>query len=402
MHVRYPHERTPGKERLKQLTPVEVDFTSRGMKYFRPAILFPCLAFMVCVLGACQKSESVVKIGFAGVQTGSDGQIGTTMFYGSQIAVDEWNAKGGLLGKKIAAITRDDEGKPNQAVAVAQELVSEGVVAVIGHFNSGCTIPSSEIYRQNGILQITPGSTNPQVTERGFRTLFRIVGRDDQQGVVAATYARNTLKVSKIAVLHNKTAYGQGLGEEVRKTFEKLGGEVVLFSGISGEEMDFRATLSAVRSSGAQAVFWGGMYGQAGPLLVQLRDSGLDLPFLSGDGTIVQEFLNTAGAKATGVYLTFGPDFEKIPAARGFLEKYRARFGPEGPYSIYGYEAANVLFQAIEAAGTTDSAKVAEVLRARTFDTSLGPVAFDEKGDLRTANYIIWTVRNGKFVTEAP
>lgn len=347
---------------------------------------------------SCQKSESTtIKIGIAGVQTGSDGQIGSTMIFGSQIAIDEWNAKGGLLGKKIEPVVRDDEGKPNQAVAVAQEIVAKGAVAVIGHFNSGCTIPSSEIYRQNGLIQITPGSTNPQVTERGFTNLFRVVGRDDQQGTVAAGFARERLKVSKIAILHNKTAYGQGLAEEVRKTFKANGGEVVLFSGISSEEMDFRANLSAIEKTGAEAVFWGGMYGQAAPLLTQLRDSGKNIPFISGDGTIVKEFLDTAGPKASNVFLTFGPDFKKLPAAQPFLEKYRAAHGEEGPYSIYGYDAANILFSAIEKAGTTDAVKVAEVLRATRFETCLGPVEFNDKGDLKQTNYVIWTVENGAF-----
>jgi branched-chain amino acid transport system substrate-binding protein len=350
-------------------------------------------------LNGCQKSEDTIKIGLAGVQTGSDGQIGATMIYGSQIAVDEWNAKGGLLGKKIETIARDDEGKPNQAVAVAQELSSQGVAVVIGHFNSGCTIPSSAIYQQNHILQITPGSTNPNVTERGINTLFRIVGRDDQQGIVAATFAREKLTIQKIAVLHNKTAYGQGLAEEVKNTFVKLGGEVVVFDGVGETELDFRANISAIKNSGAQALFWGGMYGQAAPLLVQLRQAGLPLPFLSGDGTIVQEFINTAGQYASEVYLTFGPDFKSMPAAQNFLTKYRAKYGAEGPYSVYGYDAANVVFEAITTAGSTDADKVAAVLRNKTFTTCLGPVEFDAKGDLKKTNYIIWTVKDRAFVT---
>jgi branched-chain amino acid transport system substrate-binding protein len=354
------------------------------------------LATSLAILG-CQKKESTLKIGLAGVQTGPDGQIGSTMIFGSQIAIEEWNAKGGLLGKKIEAISRDDEGKPNQAVAVAQEIVSQGAVAVIGHFNSGCTIPSSEIYQQNNLIQITPGSTNPQVTERGFQNLFRVVGRDDQQGIVAGTFAREKLKLKKIAILHNKTAYGQGLAEEVQKTFRALGGDVVLFSGLNGEEMDFRASISAIEDSGAEALFWGGMYGQAAPLIVQLRDSGSEIPFLSGDGTIVEGFLSTAGPKATKVYLTFGPDFKKIPSAQAFLTKYRSLHGQEGPYSVYGYDAANILFSAMEKAGSTDVAQVSAALRATRFDTCLGPVEFNEKGDLKQPNYIIWTVENGNY-----
>ncbi|MBV9464089.1 MAG: branched-chain amino acid ABC transporter substrate-binding protein, partial [Verrucomicrobiae bacterium] len=256
-------------------------------------LVFAGLAALVILIGSCKPQANTLKIGLAGVRTGADGQIGSTMFDGAQIAIDEWNAKGGVLGKKVDPVSRDDEGKPNQAVAVAQELIAEGVVAVIGHFNSGCTIPASEIYNQNHILQITPASTNPQVTERGFKTIFRNCGRDDQQGVVAAHYAKEKLGLTKIAVLHNKTPYGQGLAEEVRKTFTAIGGQVPVFQGVGGEEMDFRANVSNIKSSGAQAIFWGGMYGQAGPLFVQLRQAGLTIPFLSGDGVIEKQFINT-------------------------------------------------------------------------------------------------------------
>jgi branched-chain amino acid transport system substrate-binding protein len=362
----------------------------------KPHLLSSALLAAVLMAG-CQKSDSSLKVGLAGVQSGPDGQIGSTMIYGSQIAIDEWNEKGGLLGRKIEAVVRDDEGKPNQAVAVAHEIVSQGAVAVIGHFNSGCSIPSSEIYSQGKLVQITPGSTNPQVTERGIGTLFRIVGRDDQQGVVGATYAKEKLNIQKIAILHNKTAYGQGLAEEVRKTFEGLGGKVVYFSGISEEEMDFRANISALQGLGAEAVFWGGMYGQAAPLFTQIRDAGLQVPFISGDGTIVKEFLDTVGPNAAGIYLTFGPDFKQAPTAQEFLKKYRAKYGEEGPYSVYGYDAANVLFTAIQEAGVTDAEAVAKVLHSRAFDTCLGKVEFNEKGDLKQTNYVIWTVKDGAY-----
>lgn len=364
-------------------------------------LLLPSVFLAAGLLAGCQKSESTLKIGLAGVQTGADGQIGSTMIYGSQVAIDEWNEKGGLLGKKIEAVTRDDEGQPAQAVAVAHEIVSQGAVGVLGHFNSGCSIPASEIYAQGKLVQITPGSTNPKVTERGLNTLFRIVGRDDQQGGVAATFAREKLQIQKLAILHNKTAYGQGLAEEVKKTFEALGGEVVYYSGLSEEEMDFRANIATLQGAGAQAVFWGGMYGQAAPMLMQIRDAGLAIPFLSGDGTIVKEFLDTVGPKATGIYLTFGPDFKKLPSAQAFLEKYRAQYGEEGPYSVYGYDAANVLFTAIQEAGTTDADAVAKVLHSRAFDTCLGKVEFNEKGDLKETNYVIWTVENGAYTVLA-
>ncbi len=345
----------------------------------------------------CQKPSDTIKIGLAGVQTGPDGQIGSTMFYGSQIAIEEWNEKGGVLSKKIEAISRDDEAKPQQAVAVAQELVASGIVAVIGHFNSGCTIPSSEIYSQNKVIQITPGSTNPTVTERGIRSLFRIVGRDDQQGSCAAEFVSGTLAKQKVAVLHNKTAYGQGLAEEFKKTYEQMGGTVVLFDGLGAEDLDFRATLSAVANAGAEALFWGGMYGQAAPMLVQLRSSGSAIPFISGDGSIVPEFISTAGAHASEVYLTFGPDYKTAQGSKAFLDKYRKRFGEEGPYSVYGYDAVNILLSAIEKAGTTDSDKVAETIRSGTFTTTLGDISFDDKGDLAKSYYILWTVRDGKF-----
>jgi branched-chain amino acid transport system substrate-binding protein len=355
--------------------------------------------FTLLVLIGCKPKEDVLKIGLAGVQTGKDGNIGSTMINGSEMAIEEWNAKGGVLGKKIVAVSRDDEGTPDKAVAVAQELVAEGVVAVIGHFNSGCSLPASSIYQQNHLLQLTPASTNPKITEQGFPYLFRNVGRDDQQGPVGAHYAYEKVGARTVAVLHNKTAYGQGLADEFKKTFESLGGKVVSYSGIGEDELDFRANIAGFKQAKADGIFWGGMYNQAGPLVNQLREGGMSTPVFGGEGVIVQDFINTTGKNATNVFLTFGADYKKLPGAQPFLDKYRAKFGPEGPYSVYGYDAVNIVLSAIEEAKTTDPEAVSAVMKRRTFHTSFGDQEFDAKGDLKTAGFVIWTVKDNGFVT---
>ncbi len=362
--------------------------------------ILPLVAVLVVgfALVGCQKGNDSIKIGLAAVQSGSDAQIGATMLYGSQIAIDEWNAKGGVLGKKIESISLDDEGKPDKAVNVAHSLVDAGVVAVIGHLNSGCTIPASTVYNDGKVIQITPGSTNPQYTERGLPYVFRICGRDDQQGQVAGAYMHDVLKLNKIAILHNKTAYGQGLATEVQKTFEAKGGTVTMFQGIGEDDRDFRANISVLKGSGAEGFFWGGMYGQGGPLCVQLRQAGLNIPFVSGDGCFDQTFINTVGANAPDVYLSFGRDYHSIPAAQPFLTSYQQKYQhEEGAYSVYGYDAANVLLTAIQQAQSTDPDKVAAVLKSRSFDTILGKIEFDAKGDTKESGYVLWSIKDGKL-----
>lgn len=355
------------------------------------------LLFSLCVIftGCSKRETNTIQIGFAGVQTGADGQLGTAFYNACQLALDEWNERGGVLGKKIEVISRDDEAKPNQAVAIAHELAARKVPIVIGPLVSGCTLPASPIYEQAGILEMTI-STNPQITEQGLHTLFRINGRDDQQGPVIAAFAYNKLEKRKVAILHNKTAFGQGFAEEFKKTFESLGGQASI-TGVSGEELDFRANVSAIKSEEADAVFWGGAYSQAGPLYNQMRQAGLTIPFLSGDGCFDQSFIETVGQNAEGIYLSFGPDMNKTSGGAEFVKKFNTRFGKENPYSVYGYAAVNVVLQAIQEAKTTDAKQVAAILRSKTFETAMGSVAFDEKGDLKKTNFIIWTVRNGEF-----
>jgi branched-chain amino acid transport system substrate-binding protein len=354
--------------------------------------------------GAASPAPSTtIKIGMAGVLTGGDGQIGAKMLNGSQIAIDEWNAKGGVLGKQIEPVVLDDEGSGQKAVTVAQSLIDDGVVAVIGHFNSSCTIPASRLYSQANILEISPGSTNPQYTEQGFPYAFRICGRDDQQGGVIADYLHDNLKLTKIAILDDKTTYGEGIAKIVKAAFEAKGGQVVMFQGVDANDFDFRANISVAQGAGAQALMWGGMYKGGGPLCVQMREANFNAPFISDDGCMDPKFVDTVGANAQNVFVSFGKDYNSTPAAQNFIAEYKAKFHDDlGSYSIYGYDAIQVLLTAMTKAGSTDSDKVAAVLKGQPFDTIQGQIEFDSKGDLKVADYVIWTVKDGKLQELAP
>jgi len=392
-----------GRSLTLQVATLRVDPAGAGDldKDVRKLPIFLSLAVALVVgvaLVGCQKGQDTIKIGLAAVQSGADAQIGATMLYGSQIAIDEWNAKGGVLGKQIESISLDDEGNPQKANTVAHNLVDDGVVAVLGHLNSNCTIPASIVYNDGKIVQITPGSTNPKYTEQGFPNAFRICGRDDQQGPAAATFMHDQLKLTKIAILHNKTAYGEGLATEVKKTFESLGGTVTKFEGIGTDESDFSANISVIQGSGAEGFFWGGMYGQGGPLCVKMRQSGVNIPFVTGDGCFAQPFIDTIGSSAANVYLSFGKDYHQNPSAASFVKSYNDKYHQDvGAYSVYGYDAANVLLTAIAQAGTTDADKISAVMKSRPFDTILGKVEFDAKGDVKGSGFVMWTIKDGKF-----
>jgi branched-chain amino acid transport system substrate-binding protein len=271
-------------------------------------------------------------------------------------------------------------------------------VGVIGHFNSGCTIPASQIYHDSKVVAITPASTNPMVTDSGFEGVFRVCGRDDQQGSVGGKYAVEILKAKKIAILHDKTAYGQGLADEFKKTIQSLGIEPVYYGGVPKEETDFRAVVTAIKNAEPDLWYFGGIYDQGGPLLNQARQVGLTAPLMSGDGLIDKELIKTAGKNAEGTFLTFGPDPDKVPSAKAFLEKYRKLHGEPGPYSIYGYDACNVLLAGIAKAGSTEFKAIAGTLHQTKFDTAMGTLEFDAKGDIKGSYYVVWVVKNGEFV----
>ena len=361
----------------------------------KKAVFF--LLLLVLVSSGCQKKQDVIKIGVAGPMTGDQAKMGTDFKNGVSLAVSEWNEKGGVLGKKIEAVLGDDQHDPKQAVSVANKLVNDGAVAVIGHFNSSCSIPASDVYNRGGIPMITPGSTNPQLTEKGYHGVFRVCGRDDQQGKAGADFVKGYLKLKAVAILHDKTTYGQGLADEFKN---HLGSavSVVYYGSIVQGDKDFKTVLTAVKTTKPQLIFFGGIYPEAGLLVKQAKELGLNAPFMSGDGTIDPKFIEIAGpAAAEGTYLTFSPDPEHIPSAKGFLEKYRATFGEIGPYSIYAYDSANILLKAIKAAGSVDGKSVIDKLHSMEFDVALGKIRFDARGDVTQSPYVVWITKNGRF-----
>jgi len=365
----------------------------RGRVWFTP------IAAIVVLALTRAHAASTIKLGVAGPLTGVHGAIGEQGKNGAIIAVEEWNAKGGVLGKKIEIVWGDDQGDPKQAVAVAHKFVNEGVVGVIGHFNSSCSIPASTIYHEGKVVQITPASTNPQFTERGLWNVFRACGRDDQQGSVAAAFIAMKLKRSRIAVLHDKTTYGQGLADATVKALEKAKVKPVYYGGITQGERDYRPVLTAVRQNNPEVLFYGGVYPEAILLTKQMRELGMKAVFVSGDGLWWKEYIEIAGRDAEGAFITFTPDQAKIKKAQGVIKKHKEKFGSDvGAYTVYSYVAANMLLDTIAATKSTDGPKLAEHIRKTKWKTALGPIQFDKKGDVLVSPYVVWEVKNGKFV----
>lgn len=361
-------------------------------------LLFTLHLTLFSIFIGCAKKEDTIKIGVAGPMTGDQAKMGTDLKNGVELAVTEWNEKGGVLGKKIELFIEDDQHDPKLAVTVANKLSNSNAAGVIGHWNSSASIPASEVYRDRGnIPMITPASTNPQLTERGYENVFRVCGRDDQQGKIAAEFVTNKLKIKKVAIIHDKTTYGQGLADEFKKALGDAA-EVVYYGVVIQGDKDFRAVLTSIKDKKPELIYFGGIYPEAGLFVKQAKELGIKAPFMSGDGTIDKEFIKIAGREnAEGTYLTFSPDPLNIPTAKVFLDKYHGKYGEHGPYSIYAYDAANILLTGINKSASTDGKKISEAIHGLTYEGALGTIQFDQKGDVLKAPYIIWITKDGEF-----
>ncbi|MGF0540318.1 branched-chain amino acid ABC transporter substrate-binding protein [Agrobacterium sp. ES01] len=337
-----------------------------------------------------------ILVGVAGPLTGPNAAFGAQLQKGAEQAAADINAAGGINGEMIKVVLGDDVSDPKQGISVANKFVSDGVKFVVGHFNSGVSIPASDVYAENGILQITPASTNPQFTERGLWNTFRTCGRDDQQGAVAGGYIAENFKDGKVAVVHDKTPYGQGLADETKKAMNAAGVTEVMYEGITPGDKDYSALIAKMKEAGVNVVYFGGLHTEFGLIERQAADQGLKATFMSGDGIVSNELASIAGDAVNGTLMTFAPDPRKNAAAQDVVKKFRdAGFEPEA-YTLYSYAALQVIAEGAKAAGSTDPEAVAESIKsAGPFSTVIGDLGFDEKGDITRPDYVMYEWKKG-------
>jgi branched-chain amino acid transport system substrate-binding protein len=309
---------------------------------------------------------------------------------GAEMFIADFNAAGGVLGKKLALEVGDDACDPKQARSVAEKFAGEKIPFVAGHFCSSSSIPASEAYADGNVLQITPASTNPLFTERKLWNVARVCGRDDQQGLVAAGYIAKNFKGKNIAILDDKTTYGKGLADETKKALNKAGITEKLNESYNKGDKDFNAIVSRLKLNNIDLVYVGGYHQEAGLILRQMRDQGLKSILMSGDALNDKEFASIAGPAAEGTLFTFGPDPRLKTTAKAIVDKFKAKnIDPEG-YTLYTYAAMQVWTQAVKKVGSTDPKKVMAAIKASEWDTVLGKLGFDAKGDIKQIDYVVY------------
>ena len=374
------------------------------MKHF--LVSFSTLFFAVLLCGVGQslagEKEDFVTIGLVAPLTGDQAYVGTGVMHGAQMAVEDANIKGPVFGNTRLKFTAlDDQHNPTQAVLAANKLSADpNVMGVVGHFNSSCTKAASSIYHETRLVQITPASTNPEISRQGFDTFFRVCATDDVQAPAGADFVWKELNVKKIVIVDDKTTYGKGLADEFEKRFKKLGGVVLSHDGITQGEKDFTPLLTKIKSLGPELVYFGGIYPELSLLIKQSRKVGLETPWMGGDGIFDVTLIKlTTPELAEGTYATMlGVDPHSLPEAQEFVTRFEARHGEIGSFSAYGYDAANVLIEAIRRAGRKDrGAVLREVRNTKDFQGILGVINFDEKGDAVGRSVGIFKVENGKF-----
>ena len=348
-------------------------------------------------------AEEVVKVGHVAPLTGGIAHLGKDNENGARMAIDEINGAGGLkVGDKtlkLELVAEDDKADPKEGTLAAQKIVDSGVVAVVGHLNSGTSIPASKIYADANVTQISPSATNPKLTEQGFKTTFRVVANDNQQGGVLANYAASEMKAKTIAIIDDRTAYGQGLADVVEKVAKEKGVKVVAREFTNDKATDFNAILTKVRAAKPDVVMYGGMDATAGPMAKQMKQLGIKAPMLAGDGVCSPEFIKLAGDAANVLTCSMaGEAVEKLAKGEEFKQKYKAKFNAEVQvYSPYSYDAIYVIAEAIKRAGKAERAAITAAMPATNYTGLTGTIAFDDKGDIKNGAISMFKVKDGKL-----
>ena len=342
--------------------------------------------------------DNTTPVAVVGPVTGQYASFGAQMKNGGEMAVADINAAGGVLGKKLDLQIGDDACDPKQAVAVANQMTGNNVALVAGHYCSGSSIPASKVYAESNMVQISPASTNPAFTDdRAGPNIYRVCGRDDQQGGVAGKYLASNFGDKNIAFVHDKTAYGKGLADETKKAMNEAGKQEVMYEAITAGEKDYSALVSKLKQAGIEVLYVGGYHPEAGLIKRQMKDQGMTTILVSGDALVTAEYWQITGDAGEGTLMTFSPDPRKDKANDALNKTFRDKgVEPEG-YVYYAYAALQVWAAAANTAKSTDFQKVVDALNSGTFKTVLGDLKFDAKGDVTLPGYVFYEWKAGKY-----
>ncbi len=338
-----------------------------------------------------------IEIAMVAPMTGSDASAGEQMRDGSLQAVEDLNAAGGVLGQKLRLTIHDDVCDPKQAVAIANQLASSPPAVVIGHFCSGSSIPASDVYAEEGILMITPGSTNPKLTDAGRWNVFRICGRDDQQGALAGKDLIKLFPGKKFAIVDDRQTYSQGLADETRKALNAGGVKEVLDDSITPGEKDYSSLVTKLKQAGVEVLYYAGYPVEAGSIVRQMKEQGLPIVMVSGDAIVSRDFWAITGAAGEGTMMTFSPDPTRDPKNAGVVDRLKAAGRLTDGYPLFAYAAIQAWAEAVTKSGSVEARKVSDQLHALTFDTARGTVKFDAKGDVQGNNYVMYRWHDGVY-----
>ena len=350
-----------------------------------------------------KKQENVITIAAVAPITGKYAEMGIDLLAGIKMAVEEKNEKGGINGTKIILLEADDKASPKDAVSVAQMMINnKDILGVVGHMNSGTTLAVSPVYSQAGMPLIMPVPTNPDITKQNFKNLFRIPITDDKQGSAIINFVLDKMKLDKVAIVHNKQAYGEGLAKEAEKTLKNRRNKPLIFLGVNADDQDFKPVILKVKALSPKVVFFGGDYAEAALFIKQSRESGLNVPFVMGDGSFNSKLIEITGKASEGCIITnIAPMTAPGDKAKDFYQKFEKKHNKIVAFAPLGYVSATILIDAIEKTQTKNREGVLKVLSDPnySYDSILGKFAFEPNGDSKGDRIFFHEIKDGKFVT---
>ena len=362
------------------------------MRTLRISLLSVLLALAVTA------AKADIVVGVAGPMSGSNAAFGEQFRRGAEKAVADINAAGGVLNQKLMLVTGDDACDPKQAVSVANDMAAKRAVFVAGHYCSSSSIPASDVYAESGIIQITPASTAVELTERRLSNVFRVCGRNDQQAPLAAIHVAEHFKGKRVAVVDDKSTFGKGLADEFRRTLNARGMKEALNDSIVAGQRDYLPLVTKLKQARIDVIYFGGYHAEAGLIVRQMRAQNVQTLLVGNDAMVTDEFWSITGPAGEGTLITFTPDPRLDPANAQLVQYFRSRgYEPEA-YTLYTYAAVQAWAQAAAKAGTTNAARVSAALKANPFDTVLGRIGFNAKGDITAAGYRLYVWKAGKYV----